>query len=122
MGKGPYKGVIHCFTASGDFADKVLALGFYISISGIVTFKNAKDLQNTAARLPRERLLIENDSPFLAPVPHRGKSCDPAFVADPARFLADLRGETIGSEDRRVVHGYACTWRHSGWTFLLKKH
>src|SRR3546814_8860937 len=57
MGKGPYKGVIHCFTASGDFADKVLALGFYISISGIVTFKNAKDLQITAARLPRERLL-----------------------------------------------------------------
>src|SRR3546814_1400612 len=73
MGKGPYKGVIHCFTASGDFADKVLALGFYISISGIVTFKNAKDLQITAARLPRERLLIETDSPFLAPVPHRGK-------------------------------------------------
>src|SRR3546814_9385096 len=80
MGKGPYKGVIHCFTASGDFADKVLALGFYISISGIVTFKNAKDLQITAARLPRERLLIETDSPFLAPVPHRVKSCEPAFV------------------------------------------
>ncbi|HEY9578685.1 MAG TPA: TatD family hydrolase [Rhizorhapis sp.] len=95
MGKGPYKGVIHCFTASGDFADKVLALGFYISISGIVTFKNAKDLQITAARLPRERLLIETDSPFLAPVPHRGKSCEPAFVADTARFLAELRGETI---------------------------
>src|SRR3546814_1957671 len=71
MGKGPYKGVIHCFTASGDFADKVLALGFYISISGIVTFKNAKDLQITAARLPRERMLIETDSPFLAPVPDR---------------------------------------------------
>src|SRR3546814_8179386 len=80
MGKGPYKGVIHCFTASGDFADNVLALGFYISISGIVTFKNAKDLQITAARLPRERLLIETDSPFLAPVPHRGKSCEPDFV------------------------------------------
>src|SRR3546814_11380082 len=64
-------------------------------MSGIVTFKNAKDLQITAARLPRERLLIETDSPFLAPVPHRGKSCEPAFVADTARFLAELRGETI---------------------------
>src|SRR3546814_17569762 len=95
MGKGPYKGVIHCFTASGDFADKVLALGFYISISGIVTFKNAKDLQITAARLPRERMLIETDSTFLALVPHRGKSCSPAFVADTARFLAELRSEQM---------------------------
>ena len=69
MGKGPYKGVIHCFTASREFADKALDLGFYISISGIVTFKNAKDLQETAGQLPAERLLIETDSPFLAPVP-----------------------------------------------------
>ncbi|MCF8708608.1 TatD family hydrolase [Rhizorhapis sp. SPR117] len=95
MGKGAYKGVIHCFTASGEFADKALALGLYISISGIVTFKNAKDLQATAARLPSEKLLVETDSPFLAPVPHRGKSCEPAFVADTARFLAGLRGETV---------------------------
>lgn len=95
MGKGAYKGVIHCFTASGDFADKAMALGFYISISGIVTFRNAKDLQETAARLPRERLLIETDSPFLAPVPHRGKPCEPAFVADTAAFLANLRGESV---------------------------
>jgi TatD DNase family protein len=95
MGKGPFKGVIHCFTASGDFADKALALGLYISISGIVTFKNAKDLQETAARLRRDRLLVETDSPFLAPVPHRGRPCEPAFVADTARFLAGLRGETM---------------------------
>lgn len=94
MEKGAYTGVIHCFTASGDFADKAMALGLYISISGIVTFKNAKDLQETAARLPRERLLVETDSPFLAPVPHRGRPCEPAFVADTARFLAALRGET----------------------------
>src|SRR3546814_3541913 len=77
MGKGAYPGVIHCFTASGDFADKALDLGFYISISGIVTFKNAKDLQETAARLPLDRLLIETDSPFLAPVPPRGKTGEP---------------------------------------------
>ncbi|HEY0011232.1 MAG TPA: TatD family hydrolase [Allosphingosinicella sp.] len=95
MGKGAYAGVIHCFTASRDFAEKALALGLYISISGIVTFKNAKDLQETARALPLERLLIETDSPFLAPVPHRGKPCEPAFVADTARFLAGLRGESV---------------------------
>ncbi|MEQ9663447.1 MAG: TatD family hydrolase [Parasphingopyxis sp.] len=95
MGKGDYKGVIHCFTASQEFADKALDLGFYISISGIVTFKNAKDLQDTAAKLPADRLLIETDSPFLAPVPNRGKTCEPAFVADTAAFLADLRGESV---------------------------
>ena len=95
MGKGAYTGVIHCFTASGAFADAAIDLGFYISISGIVTFKSAKDLQETAARLPLDRLLVETDSPFLAPVPHRGRPCEPAFVADTARFLATLRGETI---------------------------
>ena len=95
MGKRAYSGVIHCFTASGAFADAAMELGFYISISGIVTFKSAKDLQETAARLPLDRLLVETDSPFLAPVPHRGKPCEPAFVADTARFLADLRGESI---------------------------
>ncbi len=91
MGKGAYPGVIHCFTASDAFADIALDLGFYISISGIVTFKNAKALQATAARVPIDRLLIETDSPFLAPVPHRGKTGEPAFVADTARFLADIR-------------------------------
>ena len=95
MGKGAYPALIHCFTASQDFAEKVLALGLYISISGIVTFKNAKDLQEAAKAVPLDRLLIETDSPFLAPVPHRGKPCEPAFVADTARFLAELRGESI---------------------------
>ena len=95
MGKGGYKGVIHCFTASQDFADKALALGLYVSISGIVTFRNAKDLQETARTIPPERLLIETDAPFLAPVPHRGRPCEPAFVADTARFLAELRGEAV---------------------------
>lgn len=92
MGKGAYRGVIHCFTASAAFAEKALDLGLYISISGIVTFKNAKDLQATASILPEDRLLIETDAPFLAPVPHRGRTCEPAYVADTARFLAGLRG------------------------------
>jgi TatD DNase family protein len=95
MGKGAFSGVIHCFTASQDFAEKALALGLYISISGIVTFKNAKDLQDSATRVPEDRLLIETDSPFLAPVPHRGKSCEPAYVADTARFLSHLRGVSV---------------------------
>jgi TatD DNase family protein len=101
MGKGVFSGVIHCFTASQDFADKALALGLYISISGIVTFKNAKDLQDCAATIPEDHLLIETDAPFLAPVPHRGKVGEPAFVADTARFLAGLRGvpvETLGAQ------------------------
>jgi TatD DNase family protein len=95
MMQGAFTGVIHCFTASDDFADIALELGFYISISGIVTFKNARALQETARRLPLEKLLIETDSPFLAPVPHRGRPCEPAFVADTARFLADLRGDPL---------------------------
>ena len=103
MAKGAYTGVIHCFTASQEFADKALKLGLYISISGIVTFKNAKDLQVSAAMIPDDRLLIETDAPFLAPVPHRGKSCEPAFVADTARFLSELRGvpvETLAEQSR----------------------
>jgi TatD DNase family protein len=95
MANGPFTGVIHCFTASQDFADKALALGLYISISGIVTFKNAKDLQESAKTIPSNRLLIETDSPFLAPVPHRGKSCEPAYVADTAEFLCNLREEGL---------------------------
>lgn len=93
MGQGVFPALIHCFTASQAFADAALELGCYISISGIVTFKNAKDLQAAAASIPANRLLIETDAPFLAPVPNRGKVCEPAFVADTARFVAELRGE-----------------------------
>jgi len=95
MGKGRYPALIHCFTAGQDFADKVLELGLTISISGIVTFKNARALQEVAKTIPLDRLLIETDSPFLAPVPHRGRPCEPAFVADTARFLAALRDEPV---------------------------
>ncbi len=93
MGLGAYSGVIHCLTASADFARKALDLGLYISLSGIVTFKNAADLQDIAQWLPADRMLVETDAPFLAPVPHRGRTGEPAFVADTARFVAKLRGE-----------------------------
>jgi TatD DNase family protein len=92
MEKGRFPALIHCFTASRDFAARVLELSLSISLSGIVTFKNARELQEIAAEVPADRLLVETDSPFLAPVPHRGKPCEPAFVADTARFVAALRG------------------------------
>jgi TatD DNase family protein len=95
MEKGAFPALIHCFTASADFAAKVLELGLTISLSGIVTFKNAKELQEIAAQLPADRMLVETDSPFLAPVPHRGRPCEPAFTADTARFVAGLRGESF---------------------------
>lgn len=93
LGKGGFPGVLHCFTGSAELAKIAIDLGFYISISGIVTFKNAQALQAVARDLPQDRLLVETDAPFLAPVPHRGKQGEPAFVADTCRFLARLRGE-----------------------------
>ena len=90
--QGGVTGVLHCFTGSAELARKGLDLGFFVSLSGIVTFKNAQDLQETARWLPADQMLVETDSPFLAPVPHRGKPCEPAFVADTAAFVAGLRG------------------------------
>lgn len=92
MGRGSFPALIHCFTASAAFGEKMIDMGLTISLSGIVTFKNAKDLQAIAQSLPQHRLLVETDAPFLAPVPHRGKTCEPAFVADTCDFVAALRG------------------------------
>lgn len=89
------RGVIHCFTASAEMAKACLERGFYISISGIVTFKKSVDLQEIAKTIPKDRLLIETDSPFLAPVPKRGKRNEPSFVRHTAEFLADLRQESL---------------------------
>ena len=101
MREGTFTGVIHCFTASADFARIALDLGLYISLSGIVTFKNAQDIQDVAKWLPTDRLLVETDAPFLAPIPHRGRTGEPAFVADTARFVAQLRdvpAETLAQQ------------------------
>ena len=95
LGKGAFPALIHCFTASQDFGNRVLEFGLTISLSGIVTFKNAKELQEIAREIPRNRLLVETDSPFLAPVPHRGKPCEPAFVVNTAQFVAGLRGDDV---------------------------
>ncbi len=84
-------GVMHCFTESWPVAEQALALGFYISLSGIVTFKNATELKEVAKRVPLDRLLIETDSPYLAPTPHRGKTNEPAYVTHVAEEIARLR-------------------------------
>ncbi|VAW52909.1 Uncharacterized metal-dependent hydrolase YcfH [hydrothermal vent metagenome] len=88
-------GVIHCFTETQEFANKVLALGFMISISGIVTFRNADVLCKIVKTIPDDRLLIETDSPYLAPTPHRGKQNQPAFVLHVAEALAEIRHSTV---------------------------
>ena len=90
-------GVLHCFTRDRKMATALLDLGFYISFSGIVTFANADPLREVAKCIPDDRLLIETDAPYLAPVPHRGKRCEPAFVVDTAKRLAELRGCTVES-------------------------
>jgi TatD DNase family protein len=93
----PPPGVLHCFTGSRALAEAALDLGFYISISGIVTFRNADDLRAIVRDLPLDRLLVETDAPYLAPVPHRGKRNEPAFVAATAAFVADLKGIEIAT-------------------------
>jgi TatD DNase family protein len=89
---GPFKALLHCFSSSKELALKALDLGIYISISGIVTFKNANDLQAIVKELPLDRLLIETDAPYLAPNPHRGQTNQPAFTKHVAKFIADLKG------------------------------
>jgi len=106
MEQGAFSAVIHCFTGSADLARAMLELGFYISLSGIVTFKNAAESRATAHLIPHDRLLIETDSPFLAPVPHRGNPCEPAFVADTARFLAAELGRSIDELANTTTHNF----------------
>ena len=91
-GQGSYPGVLHCFSAGRGLAEAALDLGFYISLSGIVTFRNAEGLREIARDVPLDRLLVETDSPFLAPMPNRGKRNEPAFVVHTARMLAELKG------------------------------
>jgi len=92
MGKGAFTGLLHCFSSGPELARKALDLGFYISISGIVTFNKAEELREIVAEVPLDRLLVETDAPFLAPVPHRGKTNEPAFVAETAKKVAEIKG------------------------------
>jgi TatD DNase family protein len=92
---GTVGGVMHCFTEDWEMAKAAIDLGFYISFSGIVTFPNAKEVQAVAKQVPLDRLLIETDSPYLAPIPHRGKPNEPAFVRHVAEYIAQLRGISV---------------------------
>ncbi|HYQ37549.1 MAG TPA: TatD family hydrolase [Pseudomonas sp.] len=103
----PQAGVLHCFTEDWEMARAALDLGYYISLSGIVTFRNAEALREVARRIPEDRLLVETDAPYLAPVPHRGKPNLPEYVRDVAEFLAGLRGvsfETLAAQTTANFH------------------
>jgi TatD DNase family protein len=106
-------GVMHCFTESWQVAEEAMALGFHISFSGIVTFKNAKDLKEVARRVPLERMLVETDSPYLAPVPHRGQSNQPAFVKHVAEEIAALRGIPFEEVAHATTENFFRLFRHA---------
>jgi TatD DNase family protein len=102
----PPAGVIHCFSTGRALAERAVALGFYISISGIATFKNAQDLRDTIRDLPLERLLVETDAPYLAPVPLRGKTNEPAYVVHTAAVVAQLKGVTADELARITTENF----------------
>lgn len=106
MAKGRFRGLMHCFSSSRRLAEIALELGFYISLSGIVTFKNADDLRATVRALPVDRLLVETDAPYLAPVPHRGKRNEPAFVVHTAAAVAKLKGLPISDLARATSDNF----------------
>ncbi|MBW3696555.1 YchF/TatD family DNA exonuclease [Vibrio sp. T187] len=99
-------GVIHCFTENQAFAEAAMELGFYISISGIVTFRQATELKEVVKNLPLERLLIETDSPYLAPVPHRGKQNQPAYVVEVAAYIAQLKGVSLSEVGQKTTENF----------------
>ncbi|MDP9108581.1 MAG: TatD family hydrolase, partial [Pseudomonadota bacterium] len=103
---GGVGGVMHCFTESLEVAQAAIEMGFYISFSGIVTFKSAKELQAVALALPLERMLIETDSPYLAPMPHRGKTNEPSFVCHVAQYLASLKGIPVEQVARQTTDNF----------------
>ncbi len=107
MGKGAFKALLHCFTSSRQLAERALALGLSISFSGVLTFKKSDELREIARDVPLDRLLVETDAPFLAPVPYRGKRNEPAFVTETAKVLAEIKGiseaELAGDHDRQCA-------------------
>lgn len=104
--KGPFPGVIHCYSTGRELAERALAIGFYISLSGIVTFKKAEALRETAAILPMDRLLVETDAPYLAPVPNRGKRNEPSYVVHTAAALAELRGVSVNEIETSTTDNF----------------
>ncbi|MCK9919239.1 TatD family hydrolase [Microbacteriaceae bacterium K1510] len=105
-GEGPFKAVLHCFTAGRELAFTAVELGHYIGFTGILTFKNSENLRQIAKDLPADRILIETDSPYLAPVPYRGKRCEPAYVAETAKMLASVRGVSPADIARQTTENF----------------
>lgn len=104
--KGAFPAVLHCFSSGAELARRGVALGLYVSFSGIITFKNSADIRAVAAETPADRLLVETDAPFLAPVPHRGRTNEPAFVAETAKVLAGVRGWSAEETARRTTENF----------------
>lgn len=104
--KGSYPGLIHCFTAGADLAKRVLDIGFYISISGIATFKSAQNLRDVIKTVPLDRLLVETDAPWLAPMPHRGKRNEPAFVKHTAALVAEVKGVSVEEIEKITTENF----------------
>jgi TatD DNase family protein len=105
-GKGAFTAVLHCFTGGRDLAFAAVDLGHYIGFTGILTFKNSAALREIAKALPADRILIETDSPYLAPVPYRGKRCEPAYVIETAKVLADIRGVSFEQIARQTTENF----------------
>ena len=111
--EGGVAGVMHCFTESLEVAEAAIEMGFYISFSGIVTFKSARDLQEVARTIPLERILIETDSPYLAPVPYRGKVNEPGYVPHVAEFIANLKGVPLREVADRTSENFFNLFQHA---------
>lgn len=111
-------GVMHCFVEDWETAEKAMELGFYISFSGIVTFKSAKVLQDVAKRMPLDRMLVETDAPYLAPVPYRGKTNQPAYVRHVAEFIADLREDSFEQIAQTTTDNFFRLFQHAQATPL----
>ncbi|OAM79048.1 TatD family hydrolase [Devosia elaeis] len=113
-GQGAFPFVLHCFTAGMDLAQRALALGGYISFSGIVTFKNAQEIQEVAKIVPADRYLVETDAPYLAPIPHRGQSNEPAFVRHTAEKLVEIRGLSLEQVGRETTANFGRLFSKTG--------
>lgn len=108
MAKGAFKAVLHCFSSGAELARRGVALGLYLSFSGILTFRNSDDIRAIAKHAPKDRILVETDAPYLAPVPHRGKRNEPAYTAHTAQVLADIRGVSLADLAPRLEANAGC--------------
>ena len=106
MKKGAFPAILHCFSSGQKLADTGVELGLYVSFSGILTFKNSQDIRDIAKTVPMDRLLVETDAPYLAPMPHRGKRNEPAYVANTAAVLADVKGVNQDEIARQTTENF----------------